>query len=101
MSNKYIECGPGKDIDPTDQERRDLLSLSSPRERLLFQALQQREERKDRANETIMLQHIACMKHKGHPFSDGMRHGLLKAFAALNNLTYEEAESILEGTDGE
>lgn len=40
MSDKYITYGPGKDIDPG----KHIFSLSSPLERTLFEALQQREE---------------------------------------------------------
>ncbi len=105
MSEPWIKYGKGCDIDPTGMEehityKEDVLSPDRELLRLLWTALQQREERREEANESIMIHHITCKQREGNPYADGKRHGLVTAFAAINGLTLEEATLVLEGTDG-
>ncbi|MBI41242.1 MAG: hypothetical protein CMF59_16725 [Leptospiraceae bacterium] len=100
MTDPWIEYGKGCDIDPEKiRERFRNVGYSRTEEKLL-NALQQREERREEANESIMIHHITCKQREGNPYADGKRHGLVTAFAAINGLTLEEATLILEGTDG-
>ena len=81
MSDKFIKYGPGCDIDPTGMEehityKEDVLSPDRELLRILWNALQQREERIQRAKEWAVM----C--------SD-------------NEPSMEHLIQILEGTDGE
>ena len=87
MRDKYLEYGPGKDIDPEEVDEEiargtyygDSYALGKLANKLI-DALQQREERKDRA--------IAILRNTAHSTSD---HAEDEIYEALE---------ILEGTDG-
>ena len=103
MSDKYIQFGPGKEVDPdrySPESKNGAMYLRVDSARIL-RALQQREERIKEANQEMKKFYGVVLRHKGHQYANGKLQAIVYIYTILNGIAEYEAIEALEGTNGE